>query len=137
MDLLALHHREMVAGSPPGTCHVLDLSGLKVPEVTVYAVWDDAALLAIGALKHHAKFAELKSMRAAPDARGKGAGKAMLTHLLAMAKHAGFGEVKLETGTGPLFEAAVGLYRSFGFQDCAPFAGYTPGDFTQLMALKI
>lgn len=140
-DLLALHHAEMVAGSPPGTCHVLDLSGLKVPEVAVYGVWDgeqdDAALLAIGALKHHADFAELKSMRAHPDARGKGAGTAMLTHLLQTAKTAGFIEVKLETGNGPLFEAAVGLYRSFGFEDCAPFAGYTPGDFTQLMALKL
>ena len=137
ISLLALHHEEMVAGSPPGTCHVLDLSGLKAPEVTVYAAWDGAVLLAIGALKHHDRFAELKSMRAHPDARGKGAGKAMLTHLLGEAKHAGFTEVKLETGNGPLFEAAVGLYRSFGFEDCAPFAGYTPGDFTQLMALKI
>ena len=33
--LLELHACEMDAGSPPGTSHVLDLSGLKAPEIEV------------------------------------------------------------------------------------------------------
>lgn len=137
VGLLELHHAEMVAGSPPGTCHVLDLSGLKAPCIEAFAAWDGEGLLSIGALKPHNGFAEIKSMRAHPDARGKGAGKAMLTHLIERARELGFGEVKLETGSGGIFEAAVGLYRSFGFEPCEPFAGYVPGDFNKLYALKL
>jgi len=135
--LLELHHGEMQQFSPPGTCHVLDLSGLKAPGIDVYAAWDGEQLLAIGALKQHDGFGEIKSMRAHPDARGTGAGKAMLTHLIERARALGLPTIKLETGSGPVFEAAVGLYRSFGFMPCAPFAGYVPGDFNKLYALDI
>jgi putative acetyltransferase len=135
--LIELHGREMDAGSPPGTCHFLDLSGLKVPEVEVYAAWDGAKLLSIGALKHHDGFGELKSMRAHPDARGAGAGKAMLVHLIERAREFGHLELKLETGSGPIFEAAVGLYKSFGFEPCEAFGGYDPGDFNKLYSVKL
>lgn len=137
IDLLELHTREMLEGSPPGTSFALDLSGLQLSEVTVYAAWNDAALLAIGALRHHDCFAEIKSMRAHPAARGKGAGKAMLMHLIAQAKNAGFSSIKLETGTGELFEPALGLYRATGFEPCGSFAGYTPSEFNQFFALDI
>lgn len=135
--LIELHGREMDQGSPPGTCHFLDLSGLKVPEVEVYAVWKGDRLLSIGALKHHHGFGELKSMRAHPEARGTGAGKALLNHLLNRARELGFSEVKLETGKGPIFEAAVGLYKSFGFVPCDAFAGYEPGEFNKLYSLNL
>ena len=135
--LLTLHHEEMVASSPPGTCHVLDLSGLKVPEVEVFAAWDGDSLLSVGALKSHDGFAEIKSMRAHPDARGTGAGRAMLNHLIESARSKGFAEVKLETGSGPVFEAALGLYKVAGFEPCGPFAGYQPGEFNQLFALEL
>ena len=135
--LLELHHSEMEAFSPPGTCHVLDLSGLQQPGIEVFAAWDGDALLAIGALKQHDGFGEIKSMRAHPDARGTGAGKAMLTHLIDRARDHGFGEIKLETGSGPVFEAALGLYISFGFEPCEAFAGYTPGEFNKLYSLAL
>ncbi len=135
--LLELHHGEMQQFSPPGTCHVLDLSGLKEPEIDVFAAWDGDRLLAIGALKQHDGFAEIKSMRAHPDARGTGAGKAMLTHLIAHGRSLDVPTIKLETGSGPVFEDAVGLYRSFGFEPCAPFAGYVPGEFNKLYSLDI
>lgn len=135
--LLELHHGEMEAFSPPGTCHVLDLSGLKAPGIEVFAAWEGKRLLSIGALKPHDGFGEIKSMRAHPDARGTGAGRAMLTHLIERARQMGFAEVKLETGSGALFEAAVGLYQSFGFRPCSPFAGYVPGEFNKLYSLEI
>lgn len=135
--LLELHHSEMEAFSPPGTCHVLDLSGLKQPGIEVFAAWEGEQLLAIGALKSHGSFGEIKSMRAHPDARRLGAGKAMLTHLIERARALGFEAVKLETGSGELFEAAVGLYKSFGFAPCKPFAGYVPGEFNKLYSLTI
>jgi len=49
----------------------------------------------------------------------------------------GFDKIKLETGSGPTFEAAVGLYLSRGFQPCGSFAGYVPGEFTRLLELDI
>ena len=123
--------------SPPGTCHVLDLSGLEQPGIEVFAAWDGSKLLAIGALKQHDGYGEIKSMRAHPEARGTGAGKAMLEHLINRGRELGFASIKLETGSGSIFEAAVGLYESFGFQPCGSFAGYTPGEFTKLYSLEI
>lgn len=135
--LIELHLREMFEGSPPGTNHALDLSGLKVPEVEVYAAWNGPKFLAIGALKRHHYFAEIKSMRAHPDARRTGAGRAILSHLIECARQCGYGAVKLETGTGELFEPAKRLYRSFGFEPCGAFAGYVPGEFNKLHSLDI
>ncbi|MEL7197240.1 MAG: GNAT family N-acetyltransferase [Pseudomonadota bacterium] len=137
IDLLELHHSEMVASSPPGTCHVLDLTGLKTQDVEVFAARNAGKICAIGAIKRHTGFAEIKSMRAHPDARGTGAGKAMLEHLIARSRELGFDKVKLETGSGPVFEAAVGLYEKFGFEPCGSFAGYVPGTFNKLYALKL
>ena len=135
--LLELHHGEMERFSPPGTCHVLDLSGLKQPGIEVFAAWDDDRLLAIGALKQHDGFGEIKSMRAHPDARRTGAGKAMLSHLIERGRELGFGEIKLETGSGELFEPATQLYKNFGFKPCGSFAGYIPGEFNKLFALSL
>ena len=137
LALLELHHGEMQAFSPPGTSHALDLSGLQAPGIEVFAAWDGEAILAIGALKSHEDFAEIKSMRAHPEVRGKGAGRAMLTHLLGRARELGFAEVKLETGSGELFAPALGLYKSAGFTPCEAFAGYVPGEFNKLYALKL
>jgi putative acetyltransferase len=135
--LIDLHTREMFEGSPPGTAYALDLSGLMVPEVEVYAAWDGPRLLAIGAIKRHADFAEIKSMRAHPDARRTGAGKAILAHLIDRTRELGLAEVKLETGTGELFEPATALYRSFGFEPCGDFAGYKAGEFNKLFSLEL
>lgn len=137
IGLLELHHAEMVEHSPPGTCHVLDLSGLKSADVEVFTARKGGALRAIGGLKRHKGFGEIKSMRAHPDARGTGAGKAMLEHLIARARELGFVEIKLETGSTQLFEAALGLYKSFGFIQCDDFAGYTGGDFNKLYSLSL
>lgn len=135
--LIEHHTREMLEGSPPGTNHALDHSGLKTPDMEVYAAWNDGQLLAIGAIRKHADFTEIKSMRAHPDARRTGAGKAILTHLIKRARELGHRQIKLETGSGELFEPATQLYRSFGFQPCGPFAGYVPGEFNKLYSLDI
>ncbi len=135
--LIELHTREMFEGSPPGTNHALDEGGLKEPDIEVYAAWSGDSLLAIGALKKHGDFAEIKSMRAHPEARGKGAGKAMLTHLIDRAKALGLGSIKLETGSTEVFAPALGLYKSFGFEPCGPFADYIPGDFNKLYSLEL
>lgn len=56
--------------------------------------------------------------------RGKGAGGAMLEHLIAQARSSGMTRLSLETGSWDYFTAARALYRRHGFVDCDPFADY-------------
>ncbi|ABC63438.1 GNAT family N-acetyltransferase [Erythrobacter litoralis] len=135
--LLELHHAEMTAYSPPSKAHVLDLDALRVPGIEVFAAWDGADLLAIGALRWADDYAEIKSMRASPAARGRGAGKAILQHLVDRAHAAGKSRVSLETGSGELFAPAEGLYRSFGFKPGQPFADYVGSDFNRFFHLEL
>ncbi len=55
-------------------------------------------------------------------ARGLGVGKALVMAILQDAMRLGYGEVKLDTL--PKLEAAIALYRSFGFEPIAPYGSY-------------
>ena len=134
LDLLQLHLDEMHAWSPPGTVHALPVERLREDDVTFYAVWAGDQLAAVGALKDlGAGRGELKSMRAAPEFRGKGAGKALLAHLLEEARARGYTWLGLETGRPDPFIPAVRLYTAFGFAECAPFGTYVLDDFSLCM----
>lgn len=62
---------------------------------------------------------ELRKMYFLPEARGLGAGQAMITRCLDTARKFGFKRCYLETLTG--MDAAQALYRKHGFQPlCAP-----------------
>jgi putative acetyltransferase len=136
--LLELHAREMSDHSPRGTCHFLDLSGLKTPDISFLSAWDGDMLLGVGALKQLGPLTgEVKSMRASPAARGRGVGFALLDHIVGLARDRGYTALKLETGTGPLFEAAHALYRRYGFAPCPPFAGYVETDFNRFYAMPL
>ena len=58
--------------------------------------------------------AELRKMYFLPEARGIGAGSALLRHLLRIAEEFGFAHVYLETLTG--MDAAQRLYEHLGFR---------------------
>ena len=99
--LVTLHLAAMHAASPAGKVHALPLDKLRQPGVTFYAARVRGEVAAMGAIKHlDAIHGELKSMRAAPSWRGKGAGEAMLVHLLQVARARGYERVSLETGRG-------------------------------------
>lgn len=136
--LLELHAREMSDHSPPGTCHFLDLSGLQTRDITFLSAWGDDTLLGVGALKQLDPLTgEVKSMRATGAARGRGVGFAILDHIHRLARDRNYTALKLETGTGPLFEAAHRLYRRYGFAPCPPFAGYVETEFNRFYALEL
>jgi putative acetyltransferase len=136
--LVALHLSGMHASSPACKVHALPVEKLKQPGVTFYSAWLDSNLVGMGAIKGiDASHGELKSMRAAPDWLGKGVGDAILLHLLDVARARGYKRVSLETGQGPAFEPALGLYRKHGFINCAAFADYTNDDFSQCLTLAI
>jgi putative acetyltransferase len=124
-DLLAFHHQQMHAASPPGTAFALDLSGLQQPGITVWTLREGNAVLGIGALKALPDgTGEVKSMRTHPDHLRQGVARTMLEHVIAEAKALGLTRLSLETGTGPDFEAALTLYRKRGFVEGEAFGDY-------------
>jgi putative acetyltransferase len=136
--LVKLHLEGMHAASPPGTCFVLDLTGLQEPNVTVWSAWRGDSLCGIGALKAlDARTGEVKSMRTHPDHLRSGVGEAVLEHIIAEARARGLTTLSLETGDGPEFEAALTLYRKRGFVKGEPFADYQPSDFNQFFHLQL
>src|SRR5215813_6541447 len=97
IELLADHMRDMHVHSPPESVHALDLEGLREPDITFWSVWKGDTLVGCGALKELDKeHGEIKSMRTAPEFRGKGAGKLMLRHLITEAKNRGYKRLSLE-----------------------------------------
>ena len=125
-ELLAGHLAQMLTMSPACSVHALDLERLRQPGIRVWTAWEGGQLLGCGALKELTPVhGEIKSMRTADTHRGKGVGRAMLAHLLAVARERGYERVSLETGATPAFLPALRLYESAGFQRCGPFADYT------------
>jgi len=132
--LLQLHLDEMHRWSPPESVHAMPIERLRQPDVTFYSAWDDGRLAACGAIRHLASdHGELKSMRAHPDYRGRGAGTAILLHLLDVARQRGYARVSLETGRPEPFLPARRLYESHGFVECPPFGSYVVDPFSICM----
>ena len=134
-DLLRFHLGEMHAFSPACKVHAMPAERLRQPDVTFFSARHGGALAAVGALRHlDAQRGELKSMRAAPAYRGRGAGEAILLHLLAQARARGYRWVGLETGATQPFHPAQALYRKHGFAECAGFDDYVVDDFSICMS---
>jgi len=65
--------------------------------------------------------AEAKRLFVRPEARGRGAGAALLARLVAEARAAGYRALRLETLPGEM-DAAIAMYRRSGFREIAPYA---------------
>ena len=76
-------------------------------------------------------------MRADPAYRGKGAGRAVLDHLLGVARARGYTRVSLETGRPDPFLPARRLYKANGFSECEPFGDYAADDFSICMTREL
>ena len=136
--LLQLHLAEMHQWSPPDSVHAMPIERLRQPDVTFYTAWHGDRLAACGALKQlDSGHGELKSMRAHPDFRGRGAGKAVLAHLLAEARARGYARVSLETGQPDTYIPARRLYESNGFAECPPFGDYRADGFSICMTREL
>jgi putative acetyltransferase len=145
-DPLAADVRELVSRhlgfarslSPPESVFALDADGLLDPAVTFYSCRCSGQLLAIGALKHLSDHhGELKSMHTARAARRLGVGRAMLSHLIVVARERGYQLLSLETGSMDGFAPARALYASAGFTVCGAFAGYQPSPHSTFMSLPL
>jgi putative acetyltransferase len=137
-SLLAYHLQQMHLHSPVGSVFALDLSGLQVPEVTVWTVWREERIAAVGAMKQlGGETAELKSMRTHPDHLRQGVAAVLLVHMIEVAKQRGIKQLSLETGSGAAFEPALALYRKHGFVKGEAFSDYQSSAFNQFFHLKL
>ena len=136
--LLQEHLDNMFELSPPEQVFALDLSKLKVPDITVWTAWHDLDLLGCGALKELSPtHGEIKSMRTPAAARRQGAGRAILRHIMAVARDRNYDTLSLETGSHPAFGAAHCLYLVHGFVVAGPFGAYLADPHSVFMQLRL
>jgi putative acetyltransferase len=136
--LLNEHLQSMYALSPPESVHALDLGRLRKPEITFWSAWDGSLLLGCGALKElDSKHGEVKSMRTPNALRRRGAGRAILAHIIEVARSRAYERLSLETGFMEAFEPAQRLYESFGFRYCGPFGEYVEDPNSVFMSLRL
>jgi putative acetyltransferase len=136
--LLNEHLQGMYALSPPESVHALDLERLRKPGITFWSAWDGSLLLGCGALKElDGKHGEVKSMRTPTALRRRGAGRAILAHIVEVARSRSYERLSLETGAHEAFKPAQRLYESFGFSYCGPFGEYTEDPNSAFMTMRL
>jgi putative acetyltransferase len=124
--------------TPAEHAYALDIGALLGPAVTFCSFRAGGELLAVGALKQlDETHGEIKSMHTAEAARGRGVGRAMVGHLINVARERGLHRVSLETGTMAAFAPARALYASVGFTPCGPFGDYRPSPDNTFMTLLL
>ena len=137
-DLLARHLAFASDHSRPEDVHALDHDGLEDPDVTFFGARSGGELLGIAALHElDETHGELKSMHTAEEARGRGIGRAMVDHLVGVARERGYRRVSLETGSTEPFAPALALYGSAGFTRCERFGEYPPDRENTFMTLEL
>lgn len=94
--------------TPPNGELIVAIDGKKVLGMVAYH-------------RHSDKRCELKRLYIRHEARGLGLGCALMDEILGRAKAAGFSEIVLDT-LAPM-QAAIGLYRKYGFAECEPYYG--------------
>ncbi|MEU4387834.1 GNAT family N-acetyltransferase [Promicromonospora sp. NPDC023805] len=145
--LLDEHLTDMFATSPAESVHALDHSALLAPTITFWTARDDdGTLLGCGALSRldapgdpagAGPHGEIKSMRTAARARGRGVASALLSEVLAEARRREYTRVSLETGPQDYFASARRLYARHGFTECGPFGSYTLDPYSVFMTLEL
>lgn len=136
--LLREHLENMHTLSPAASVHALDIDKLRRPDITFWTAWEGAELLGCGALRElDPAHGELKSMRTPVAARRRGAGRAILNHIIEIARARGYHRLSLETGSNPAFAPAWALYESAGFERSGPFSDYADDPHKVFMTLEL
>jgi putative acetyltransferase len=140
-EVLALvreHLQNMHAITPSEYVFAFDAGKLKAPDVTFWTAWRGDVLVGCAALKELSSTdGEIKSMRTPAALRRTGAGRALLNHLIDVARTRGYRVLYLETGRQPEFVPAQTLYSSAGFTRCGPFGAYSENGNSLFMSLSL
>lgn len=138
LALLQAHLEDMRENSPQGSNYALDVLGLQAKGVSFWVAWENDVVLGCCALKDLSPTSgEIKSMRTHANHLRKGIAAKMLEHILMVAKSRGYSLLSLETGSGPAFDAALKLYRKYGFENGDAFSDYQPSPFNQFLHLTL
>jgi putative acetyltransferase len=154
LRLLDEHLTDMFATSPAESVHALDHTALLAPTITFWTARDDDGTLlgccalsrldgsdgadgADGADGPDGAYGEIKSMRTAGPARGRGVASALLDAVLAEARRREYPRVSLETGAEDYFAPARRLYARHGFVECGPFGAYVLDPHSVFMTLEL
>jgi putative acetyltransferase len=123
VEALLRQSRAMMTGLyPPASCHGLELGAYERAEITLFVARAGGVAVGCGAFQLHGDgSAEVKSMFVAPDARGRGIGRALLDAIEA-AVRGRVTALRLETGIKQL--PALRLYEAAGFARRGPFGSY-------------
>ncbi len=107
-ELLRIHLTNARAETAPGSAHALDATGLQLPDISFWAIWKDETLLGFGALKQlSTDHGEIKSMHTAQSMRRRGAGRAMLRHIIATARARGMSRLVIAQAPSTAASACV------------------------------
>lgn len=138
LALLEEHLRNMYEITPPEHVFAFDANKLKAPGVTFWTAWDGDELMGCAALMELSSTeGEIKSMRTPSARRRTGAGRALLDHLIEVARSRAYRVLYLETGRQLAFLPAHTLYRAAGFRDCGPFGPYRENGNSVFMSLTL
>jgi len=138
LELLQEHLRNMYELSPPEHVFAFDANKLKAADVTFWTAWDGDSLFGCAALKELSPSeGEIKSMRTPATRRRTGAGRALLNHIIDVARARRYRVLYLETGRQPAFAPAQALYASAGFTPCGPFGQYRENGNSVFMCLSL
>jgi putative acetyltransferase len=137
-ELLGRHLDFAHSTTRPEEVFALDVDGLVDASVTFFSFRAGGRLLGVAALKRiDDEHGEVKSMHTAQEARGRGIARALVEHVVGVARERGYRRLSLETGAGPAFEPARRLYASVGFTPCEAFGDYTPSPRSAYMTLPL
>lgn len=101
----------------------------------MFLAWDGDASVGIAGTYVDADTRWLISMWTAPEARGRGVGRALVDAVVTFARDAGSDELRLEVTEGN--DAAAALYRSCGFVANGIGDPHADGTATHLMRLVL
>jgi putative acetyltransferase len=136
--LIETHAMTARAQTGRDSAHALDLADLKARGTTIWAAWLQNSPVGVAALRRVSPgHGEVKSMHTAQAARRSGVGRALLAHLIEIARDEGLTRLSLETGSWPYFAPARALYASSGFVECGPFEDYAQDPNSVFMTLAL
>lgn len=115
--------------------HALPTDALAAEDVRFFTAREEGVVLGVGAFKicrdDASGYGEVKSMFTSPAGRGKGIAAAIVRAIEDMATKEGLVSLKLETGDE--LEAAVRLYKRFGFERSGAFGDYADNGVSVFM----
>lgn len=107
-------------GWEPGATHGVEPSELAPPTGAWVVAYLDGRPVGCGGLQGiDRETAEIRRIYLDGTARGRGIGRALLAELELQARRLGYRHVRLTTGDGQ--PEALGLFRSTGYEEVAPF----------------